>query len=232
MTDEDLPVYDRGTVAEARDAGTGTPDADAGALDRGDDAAPTVVGVLLAGGTSTRFGEANKLLAELDGEPLVRHAACTLLRADLSGVIAVLGYEAGAVEAALEDLGVRTVRNPDYEVGLSTSVVRGIEAARESGADAAVFLPGDMPGVDPATVGLLVEAHRTGLGTALAAAYEGRRGNPVLFDSDRFEALLELEGDVGGRPVLVGGDDGALVETGDPGVVEDVDTTADLRRRR
>lgn len=232
MTGEDPPVYDRGTVAEARDAGTETPDADAGALEERDDAGPTVVGVLLAGGTSTRFGEANKLLAELDGDPLVRHAARTLLRADLSGVIAVLGYEADAVEAALDGLEVRTVRNPEYADGLSTSVVRGTQAAIDFGADAAVFLPGDMPGVDPATVGLLVEAHRAGLGTALAAAYDGRRGNPVLFDSDHFEALLELEGDVGGRPVLVGSDDGALVETGDPGVVEDVDTTADLRRRR
>ncbi|MDX1746000.1 MAG: NTP transferase domain-containing protein, partial [Halobacteriales archaeon] len=29
-------------------------------------------GVVLAGGGSTRFGEADKLLAELDGTPLVR----------------------------------------------------------------------------------------------------------------------------------------------------------------
>lgn len=228
MTGDDLPVHDRGAVDEARGTGTGT--SDAGAVDPED--SPTVVGVLLAGGTSTRFGEANKLLAELDGDPLVRHAARTLLSADLSEVVAVLGYEADAVGATLGDLGVRTVRNPEYEEGLSTSVVRGVEAARDLGADAAVFLPGDMPGVDPATVGLLVEAHRAGLGTALAAAHEGRRGNPVLFDEEHFGALLKLEGDVGGRPVLVGSDDGALVETGDPGVVEDVDTTEDLRRRR
>lgn len=227
MTGDDLPVYDRESVADARGAGAGV--SDAGAVDSED--SPSVVGVLLAGGTSTRFGEANKLLAELDGEPLVRHAARTLLGADLAAVVAVLGYEADAVEAALPG-GMRTVRNPDYEEGLSTSVVRGTEAARDLGADAAVFLPGDMPGVDPATVGLLVEARRAGLGTALAAAHGGRRGNPVLFDEEHFGALLELEGDVGGRPVLVGSDDAALVETGDPGVVEDVDTTEDLRRRR
>lgn len=220
MTDDgrDLPSYGRGAIAEALAATD--PD------DR------TVVGVVLAGGTSSRFGEANKLLAELDGEPLVRHAARTLLDTDLSAVTAVLGYEADAVRSALADLDVRVVRNPDYEAGLSTSVARGVEAADDAGADAVVFLPGDMPGVDPATVALLVDAYRAGLGTALAAAHGGRRGNPVLFDRRYFEALLGVEGDGGGRSVLLGSDDAALVETGDPGVVADVDTTADLRRRR
>jgi molybdenum cofactor cytidylyltransferase len=89
-----------------------------------------------------------------------------------------------------------------------------------------------MPGVDPGTVGLLVDAYRAGLGTALAAACDGRRGNPVLFDRRQFAALLAVEGDVGGRPVLAASEDAALVETGDPGVHADVDTVADLRRRR
>jgi molybdenum cofactor cytidylyltransferase len=221
VTDAGLPSHDREAVAEAlgNDGGADRP-------------VPTVVGVLLAGGTSTRFGEANKLLADLDGEPLVRHAARTLLDADLAAVVAVIGHEADAVERALSDLDLRVVRNPDYGAGLSTSVGRGVEAAVERGADAAVFLPGDMPDVDPSTVRLLADAHRGGLGTALAAAHEGRRGNPVLFDRERFEPLLELEGDVGGRPVLLGSDDAALVETGDSGVAADVDTTGDLRRHR
>jgi molybdenum cofactor cytidylyltransferase len=218
VTDTGLPVHDAGAVREAL-----------GASDR---PAPTVVGVLLAGGTSSRFGDANKLLVGLDGKPLVRHAARTLLDADLDRVVAVLGYEADAVGAALSDLDLGTVRNPDYGDGLSTSVARGVAAAREYGADAAVFLPGDMPGVDPATVDLLVDAHHAGLGRALAAAHDGRRGNPVLFDRSHFEALLAVEGDVGGRSVLVGSDGAALVETGDSGVVADVDTTGDLRRHR
>ena len=218
MTDDALPIYDGEAVAEALDA--------AGAPDR------TVVGVLLAGGTSSRFGERNKLLADLAGEPLVRHAARTLLDADLSEVVAVVGYEAEAVRSALADLDVRIVQNPEYEAGLSTSVARGVAAAIERDADAAVFLPGDMPDVNPASVRLLVDAYRAGLGTALATACDGRRGNPVLFARRYFEELLAVEGDVGGRAILFGSDDAALVETGDTGVREDVDTAEDLRRHR
>ena len=230
MTDDGLPVHDAERVAAALAARS--PD---------ERPAPTVVGVLLAGGTSSRFGDANKLRAELDGEPLVRHAARTLLDADLHEVVAVTGHEAGAVRAALADLPVRFVHNPAYEAGLSTSVARGVRAVTgaddaddegDADVDAAVFLPGDMPAVEPSTVRRLVDARRAGLGTALAAAHDGRRGNPVLFDRRHFEDLLDVEGDGGGRPVLVGSDDAALVGTDDPGVVVDVDTVADLRRRR
>lgn len=218
MTDDvGLPSYDHEAVGET--------------LAEADPGERSIVGVLLAGGTSSRFGEANKLLAELDGEPLMRHAARTLLDAALSDVVAVLGYEAEAVASALDGLDVGLVRNPDYEEGLSTSVARGVEAARDAGADAALFLPGDMPAVEPATVMLLADAYRAGLGTALAAAHEGRRGNPVLFDAAHFDALLAVEGDTGGRPVLLGSDDSALVEVDDPGIGEDVDTIGDLERQ-
>lgn len=222
MTADGLPRYDAEAIADALAA--------ADSADSSDSAAASIVGVVLAGGTSSRFGERNKLLAEVDGEPLVRRAAGTLLGADLAEVIVVLGHESEAVRTALADLDVRFVDNPAYDEGLSTSVARGVEAAGD--ADAALFLPGDMPAVDPETAALLVDAYRAGLATALAAAHDARRRNPVLFGATHFEALRSVDGDVGGREVLLEGDESALVETDDPGVVEDVDTTDDLRRHR
>ncbi|RJT05244.1 NTP transferase domain-containing protein [Halococcus sp. IIIV-5B] len=197
---------------------------------------PTVVGVLLAAGTSSRFGVANKLLAEVDGEPLVRHAARTLRDARLSGLVAVLGCDAAAVRDALaqnegDSEDFRFVTNPDYERGLSTSVRAGVDAAAEVGANAVVFLPGDMPGVDPETVDLLVDTHRADLADAVAASHDNRRGNPVLFDEQHFPALRAVRGDVGGKPVLLDADRGAVVETDDRGVRADVDTREDLDGR-
>ena len=202
---------------------------------------PTVVGVLLAAGGSTRFGDANKLLAELDGEPLVRHAARTLVNTDLSKVVVVLGCDSNAIREAVCDLSddggeksvvpMSFVTNPDYGRGLSTSVRAGV-AAVDAGADAVVFLPGDMPAVDPATVDLLIDAYRGGFADAIAASDDGRRGNPVLFGDRHFPALREIRGDVGGKPVLLDAHRGAVIETDDPGVVRDVDTRDDLERRR
>lgn len=221
--DGDLPVVDRETVEAA--AGERTGSRGAGAV--------RVAGVLLAAGTSSRFGQANKLLETVEGQPIVRQAARTLLAARVSRVVVVVGHEADRVRAALDGLALDVRVNPDYARGQSTSVrvgVRGVQAGAD--VDGAVFALGDMPMVRSETVDLLVDAFRCGLGDPLAAAYRGRRGNPVLFGERHFEALDDASGDTGGREILLESDDASLVETGDPGVLADVDTPEDLERMR
>ncbi|SEW30389.1 nucleotidyltransferase family protein [Natrinema salifodinae] len=89
------------------------PDAIASALGKDDFGVPAVAGVVLASGTSSRFGTENKLLAELDGEPLIRHATRTILDAGLATIV-VLGHEAPAVRAALAEFDGQFVENRDY----------------------------------------------------------------------------------------------------------------------
>jgi len=187
----------------------------------------TVHGVVLAAGTSSRYGGANKLLASVDGEPLVRRATRPLVASTLEAVIVVVGHDAERTRRAISGLGVDVVTNGAYERGQSTTLAAGIEAAAR-GADAAVIGLGDMPDVAAATVDRLVAAYAAGAGTALAAACDGRRGNPVLFDAAFFGPLRNVEGDIGGREVFLESDDAALIETGDPGVLRDVDRPEDL----
>ncbi|QCC48032.1 nucleotidyltransferase family protein [Halobellus limi] len=191
---------------------------------------PRIAGVLLAAGTSTRFGDRNKLLATRDGDPLVRHAARTLLDAGLDPVVAVVGHEADRVADALSGLDVTVVVNDRYETGQASSLRAGIGALRDrvEPVDAAVIALGDMPFVDPETVETLVAAHDAGVGDALAAAHDGVRGNPVLFDRRFFDALADVSGDVGGREILLASGDGACVSVPDPGVRRDVDEPGDL----
>lgn len=186
-----------------------------------------VWGVLLAAGTSSRFGDRNKLLQEVDGEPMVRRVAETLLGAELAGVVAVLGHESTRVREALEDLNLSLVENEAYAEGQSTSVRTGVSAVVERDADAVLVALGDMPYISPETVTSLVAAYEKGAGSALAAAHEGKRGNPVLFDSRYFDELASVVGDVGGREILRTSDDAVLIETSDPGVRRDVDRPAD-----
>lgn len=184
-----------------------------------------VAGVVLAAGRGSRYDDGNKLLATVDGSPVVRHAVETVRESPVEDVTVVLGYESGRVRKALDGLVVEFVNNPQFEAGQSTSVRVGVEATPQQ-ADAMLVYLGDMPFVSSRSVTDLLGAYRAGYGDALAAAYEGQRGNPVVFDRTYFEALAAVEGDVGGRKILT--QEGVLVETGDPGVIHDVDRPADL----
>ena len=192
-----------------------------------------VAGVLLAAGTSSRYGGRNKLVEPVDSEPMVRRSARTLCGAGLDPVIVVIGHEAERVREALADdsadpeKDLDLVENPDYADGQATSVAVGVSALPEE-ADAAVFALGDMPWVRVESVERLVRAYQAGVGTALAAAFEGERGNPVLWDARHFDALAGRSGDVGGKNLLYSTEGAALVETADPGVRRDVDRPRDL----
>jgi molybdenum cofactor cytidylyltransferase len=190
----------------------------------------SVHGVVLAAGTSDRYGDRNKLLESIDGEPLVRHAVSTMTASSVDGVTVVVGHEADRVAAVVDELDVELRHNPDYEAGQSTSIAAGIAAASERDADAVLFALGDMPRIAVETVETLVRTYDAGVADAVAAAYRGERGNPVLFDRTYFDELAAVDGDVGGRAILLDDPDAVAVETGDPGVRYDVDRPADRRR--
>jgi len=186
----------------------------------------TVAGIVLAAGTSSRYGTANKLLERIDGDRIVVRALRPYLAADLDPLVVVVGHERERVRDALPS-GVTVVHNPDYADGQASSVRTGVDAVAES-ADAAVIGLGDMPFVRTETVRLLSRAFRVKAGDPLAAAVDGERGNPVCFGERWFPDLCDLDGDIGGRRLLLEAPDAALVETGDPGVRRDVDRSEDL----
>lgn len=208
-------------------------DIDAADVDRS--GPPRVVGVLLAAGSGTRFedddlgpqGPRTKLVATLQGEPIVRHAGRALAESDVDVAVAVVGDAAELVTEALEGFGMSAVRNPDYHRGKSTSLVRGVRAAVSFEADAAVFALGDMPLVDPATIDTLLEVHAEEGAGIVVPTHDGRRGNPVLFDRMHFENLAHVTGDEGGRR-LFRDESVRTVEVPDPGIHEDIDTVDDL----
>src|ERR1700744_142450 len=102
-----------------------------------------VSAVVLAAGRSTRMGGPNKLLAELDGQKLVRIVTEQVRASKAKDIIVVTGHQAELVEKALAGLNVKFVRNPDFANGLASSVKAGIAAVPKQ-ADGAVICLGDM----------------------------------------------------------------------------------------
>jgi len=171
---------------------------------RQDVSQPTVGGVLLAAGKASRMGidGAHKLLAEFDGEALVRRTARAGLDAGLSPLIAVTGHRADEVTAALAGLDLVTLTNPAYASGMASSLKAGI-AALDADIDGAIILLADMPGIGTREIGKLVEAFQRAGGEAIVRAASGeKRGNPVILPRSTFDAVLALEGDVGARQIV------------------------------
>jgi molybdenum cofactor cytidylyltransferase len=193
--------------------------------------APRIAAIILAAGQSTRMGTINKLTIEIDGKPMVRHAAEAALASAARPVIAVTGHEHSAVEAALGGLPLTIVHNADYAQGLSTSMKAGL-AALPANIDGVVVLLGDMPRVVAGEVDKLIGAFNPVEGRAIIVpTRKGKRGNPVLLGKQMFLELARVEGDSGARAVIAAHPD--LVgetEMETDSVLTDIDTPQALAR--
>lgn len=182
-----------------------------------------VAGVLLAAGDGTRLG-GPKALVELGGTRLVDRGVALLRDGGTAPVLVVTGA------VAVELLGVITVHNPGWRSGMGSSLAAGLRALPES-SRAAVIALADQPLVGPGAVQRLIGAYLDGARVAVAT-YDGSPRNPVLIAREHWPEVIRLaDGDVGARPFLRAHPDLVrLVECGDTGRPDDVDTPEDLER--
>lgn len=190
--------------------------------------AERVAAVVLAAGEGKRFG-GRKLLALMDGKPLVQHVIDAANASSLSPVLLVTGFEGDHLLDALALGRAVAVANPDYRSGQASSLIAGVRAL--DAADAAVVLLGDQPRVTAALLEALVARQRETGSAAVVSSWNGRRMPPTLLHRDLWPAVLALSGDVGAREVLAGRDDVAVLGvSGRLGALDDVDTPEDHAR--
>jgi molybdenum cofactor cytidylyltransferase len=157
-------------------------------------------GIILAAGGSERYGSP-KQLAVWNGKPLLRWVAESALSSLLTEVIVVTGAFEEKVVELLKDLPGRMIHNPEWSSGQASSINTGLSAISPQ-VGAALFLLGDQPQVQTGLINELIKNHWQTLAPVTAPDFEGKRGNPVLFDRVTFPALNNLTGDVGGRVIF------------------------------
>jgi len=183
-------------------------------------------GLVLAAGNSRRFGSA-KLLAALDGRPLLQHVLDLAAEARLDPVVVVLGADAPALRQACSWRDEVLVVNPDPDAGLSGSVRLGLAQLAFSQVQRAVVLLGDQPRLSAKQLRMILAAPADETRPIVVPRYGSSPGNPVLLERAAWGLASGLTGDAGmsqlirSRPALVR----YLDVAGDN---PDVDTPADL----
>jgi molybdenum cofactor cytidylyltransferase len=184
-----------------------------------------VTAIILAAGQSRRMGAENKLLMKFNDQPMIKHVAITLNESCLDEIIVVTGFESEQIKHVLNDHEVKFVDNPNYEQGLSTSLIAGLRSVDKL-TDAVIICLGDMPMVTSEGIKQLINEFEPDASKEICVPiYQGKRGNPILWSRRFINEMLQLEGDVGAKHLLFKYDDVVHeVPMQDSGVLLDFDT--------
>ena len=162
--------------------------------------------ILLAAGMSQRMGGLNKLLLPINGVPMVRQVALTLVAfADMPPVV-VLGHEAQQVAAALDGIALTMIANAQYQSGQMSSVTAGLIAAGQA-ADYMICLA-DLPLLTVADCAALFAAHKkAGVGQITVPVQREhdmfvRRGNPIIVPASASRKIIKGGTNLGCRGLL------------------------------
>ncbi len=162
---------------------------------------PKLASLLLAAGRSSRTGVHHKLQAQFDGVALIKRSADVLQQALGAAPLVVLGYEAARMASLLQS-DTKTIVNPDFAEGLSTSLRTGIMALPKD-CDGVLVHLADMPSVNVAHIKQMASAFIEANGNAVVrATNNGKRGNPVILPRSVFGQVSRLLGDMGARAII------------------------------
>lgn len=132
---------------------------------------PTIDGVILAAGLSSRAGTFKPAL-QIGGRSLIGH--CIEGMSDIcSRIIVVGGHEFGILRSLVEGIAkVECVENPLYYRGMFTSVKAGLSQIH---GDRCFILPVDIPLVPPRVYRQLLSVEAD----VVIPSFHGRNGHPV-----------------------------------------------------
>jgi molybdenum cofactor cytidylyltransferase len=190
---------------------------------------PFVSGLLLAAGTSSRFGRV-KQLAELGGVTLVERAARMLEESDVDEVVVVLGHASQEVKSRLAGEHVRIVFNPNFRAGLGSSVAAGVRSL-DRRSEAVVVCLSDQPFVTTGLVNRVVSRFVETRADAVAAAAGDIVSPPMLLSKSLYGQLRELKGDKGAKGIVMRQAKLESVEVARE-LLFDIDTEDELKRAR
>jgi molybdenum cofactor cytidylyltransferase len=157
--------------------------------------------IILAAGEGKRFGGSKMLLQLPDSKSLVRHVVDIVTGVSFDRVFVITGKDSSRIEKELISSPVVLMKNPQWELGMSTSIKLGINSLAPFH-DACMIVLGDQPFITAGLLEKLLETYYSCRCQVVYPEVNGRQTNPVLLDKSTFASLLTIEGDIGARKML------------------------------
>ncbi|TDW47980.1 molybdenum cofactor cytidylyltransferase [Flavobacterium sp. 270] len=185
--------------------------------------------VILAAGNSSRLGEPKQLL-EFKNTTLLKNTINEALLVPNSIVIVVTGAVHETIEKEIDPSKIKIVFNPDWELGMSSSIIAGLKEFMVSAPESntCIFSVCDQPYLTHTVFEELVTAHSKTKKGIIASSYAGTFGIPVLFERKYFNALLELDEQSGAKKIIKNYIEDSSLVPFEKGVI-DIDTQEDYQ---
>jgi molybdenum cofactor cytidylyltransferase len=182
--------------------------------------------IILAAGESKRMGSP-KMLLDFGGKTMLERVIDNVIASEITNIVVVLGAEKDKLKMIADSYPVNICFNENYAEGMLSSVLCGIRSLPDN-YEAVLIFQGDQPFVAPLVISFVLAAYKsTGKGIVIPTA-GGKRGHPLLIDRKYKPEIDKIDSNQGLRSLACRySDDVMEVETFNPGILKDFDTTAD-----
>ena len=187
--------------------------------------AKSIAAIILAAGGSKRFGSPKQLL-EWNGDTLINRVVKLALSTRLDPVIVVLGSEYENIKNKITEKDkLIIIKNNDWEIGQSTSLIAGVKEIEAEKIPFVVLLC-DQPQISAINVKSVIKTFQKSDSEVVITEVEGKLTPPVVFSPLCIPGIKELTGDRGARSIINRYRYKTYIET-DTRLLMDIDTPED-----
>ena len=157
--------------------------------------------LILAAGTSSRMGAIKQLLP-YKNSTLLNWSIEQAKQSKINDVFCILGANKEIIIKEIKHQNINVIFNPNYENGLSSSIVSGINYLVSKDFNSVLIMLADQPNIDSIYLNELIKTSEENHSKIIASNYLGKIGVPSIFPRSYFPQLLSLKGDKGAKEFL------------------------------
>jgi molybdenum cofactor cytidylyltransferase len=175
--------------------------------------------IILAAGSSSRFGQTKQLL-HFNNKTLLQHVIDEAKASGAETIIVVTGANANDVSKEIKD----------WQKGMASSIVAGLKKAitLNNDIEKIIIAVGDQPFVSSSLFRQLYQTQNESVQHIVASSYADTIGTPALFTQKYFDALMGLQDEEGAKKILKANPEDIAVVDFPQGSI-DIDTEKDYK---